>query len=89
MRAAGQRQVPPLVSSACDSATRNAAAAVVNTCVMAVRQRQRDMLPGIAARRLSWPVVMLADGIGMNLTADSGQAQPGCLGPAGSCPSRA
>jgi hypothetical protein len=46
------------------------------TCVMAARERQRDKQNGIPARRLSWPTVVLAGGVGLSLAANLAQAQP-------------
>ncbi|MCW2930967.1 MAG: hypothetical protein JWM19_1929 [Actinomycetia bacterium] len=45
------------------------------TCVMAARERQRDKRLGIATRRLSWPTVVLAGGVGLSLAANLAQAQ--------------
>ena len=50
------------------------------TCVMAARERQRDKRLGIAARRLSWPAVVLAGGAGLSLAANLAQAQPSAWG---------
>ena len=50
------------------------------TCVMAARERQRAKQLGIAARRLSWPTVVLAGGVGLNLAANLDQAQPTAWG---------
>jgi hypothetical protein len=46
------------------------------TCVMAARERQRDKQAGAVARRLSWPTVVLACGVGLSLAANLAQAQP-------------
>jgi Protein of unknown function (DUF2637) len=35
------------------------------TCVMAARERQRDKHLTITTRRLSWPTVVLAGGVGL------------------------
>jgi Protein of unknown function (DUF2637) len=45
------------------------------TCVMAARERQRDKQLAIT-RRLSWPTVVLAGGVGLSLAANLAQAQP-------------
>ena len=50
------------------------------TCVMAARERQRDKQNGIPARRLSWPTVVLAGGVGLSLAANLAQAQPTAWG---------
>ena len=50
------------------------------TCVMAARERQRDKQAGIPARRLSWPAVVLAGGVGLSLAANLAQAQPTAWG---------
>ena len=50
------------------------------TCVMAARERQRDKQHGIATRRLSWPAVVLAGGVGLSLAANLAQAQPTAWG---------
>jgi hypothetical protein len=50
------------------------------TCVMAARERQRDKRNGIPARRLSWPAVVLAGGVGLSLAANLAQAQPTAWG---------
>jgi hypothetical protein len=50
------------------------------TCVMAARERQRDKQHGIPARRLSWPTVVLAGGVGLSLAANLAQAQPDAWG---------
>ncbi len=50
------------------------------TCVMAARERQRDKRLGIAVRRLSWPTMVLADGVGLSLAANLAQAQPTAWG---------
>ena len=50
------------------------------TCVMAARERQRDKQNGIAARRLSWPTVVLAGGVLLSLAANLAQAQPTAWG---------
>jgi hypothetical protein len=50
------------------------------TCVMAARERQRDKQAGIPARRLSWPTVVLAGGVGLSLAANLAQAQPTAWG---------
>jgi hypothetical protein len=49
------------------------------TCVMAARERQRDKRLG-AARRMSWPGVVLAGGILLSLAANLAQAQPTAWG---------
>ena len=41
------------------------------TYVMAARERQRDKQLGITSRRLSWPTVVLAGGVGLSLAATS------------------
>jgi hypothetical protein len=46
------------------------------TCVLAARERQRDKHLGITARRLSWPVTVLAGGVLLSLAANLAQAQP-------------
>ncbi|HUY52131.1 MAG TPA: DUF2637 domain-containing protein [Streptosporangiaceae bacterium] len=46
------------------------------TCVMAARERQRDKRHGIAARRVSWPTIVLAAGVLLSLAANLAQAQP-------------
>ena len=50
------------------------------TCVMAAREHQRDKQLGITARRLSWPTVVLAGGVGLSLAANLAQAQPTAWG---------
>jgi hypothetical protein len=50
------------------------------TCVMAARERQRDKQLGVTARRLSWPTVVLAGGVGLSLAANLAQAQPTAWG---------
>lgn len=50
------------------------------TCVMAARERQRDRHLGVTTRRLSWPAVVLAGGIGLSLAANLAQAQPTAWG---------
>jgi Protein of unknown function (DUF2637) len=50
------------------------------TCVMAARERQRDKQLGVPARRLSWPTVVLAGGVGLSLAANLAQAQPTAWG---------
>ena len=50
------------------------------TCVMAARERQRDKRPGITTRRISWPTVVLAGGVGLSLAANLAQAQPDAWG---------
>ena len=50
------------------------------TCVMAARERQRDKQPGITTRRLTWPTIMLAGGVGLSLAANLAQAQPTAWG---------
>jgi hypothetical protein len=47
---------------------------------MAARERQRDKQQGIATRRLSWPAVVLAGGVGLSLAANLAQAQPTAWG---------
>ena len=46
------------------------------TCVMAARERQRDKQLTIPTRRLSWPTIVLAGGVGLSLAANLAQAQP-------------
>ncbi len=46
------------------------------TCVMAARERQRDKQAAIPIRRLSWPTIVLAGGVGLSLAANLAQAQP-------------
>ena len=46
------------------------------TCVMAARERQRDKQLAIPTRRLSWPTIVLAGGVGLSLAANLAQAQP-------------
>jgi Protein of unknown function (DUF2637) len=50
------------------------------TCVMAARERQRDKQHAIPARRLSWPTIVLAGGVGLSLAANLAQAQPTAWG---------
>jgi hypothetical protein len=50
------------------------------TCVMAARERQRDTQHAITTRRLSWPTVVLAGGVGLSLAANLAQAQPTAWG---------
>ena len=50
------------------------------TCVMAARERQRDKQHGITTRRLTWPTVVLAGGVGLSLAANLPQAQPTAWG---------
>ena len=50
------------------------------TCVMAARERQRDKQLGMVTRRLSWPAVVLAAGVGLSLAANLAQAQPTAWG---------
>lgn len=50
------------------------------TCVMAARERQRDKRHHIAARRLSWPAVVLAGRVLVSLAANLAQAQPSVWG---------
>jgi hypothetical protein len=50
------------------------------TCVMAARERQRDKQLGVTTRRLSWPTVVLAGGVGLTLAANLAQAQPTAWG---------
>ena len=50
------------------------------TCVMAARERQRDKRLAIAARRLSWPVLVLTGGVLLSLSANLAQAQPTAWG---------
>jgi amino acid transporter len=73
----------------CDTAARHGqhgpmswaiAVSVDLTCVMAARERQRDKRLAIAARRLSWPVLVLAGGVLLSLSADLAQAQPTAWG---------
>ena len=47
---------------------------------MAARERQRDKRLGAAARRLSWPAVVLAGGVLLSLAANLAQAQPTAWG---------
>ena len=47
---------------------------------MAARERQRDKQLGVTARRLSWPTVVLAGGVGLSLAANLAQAQPTAWG---------
>jgi hypothetical protein len=46
------------------------------TCVMAARERQRDKHLTTPTRRLSWPTIVLAGGVGLSLAANLAQAQP-------------
>ena len=46
------------------------------TCVMAARERQRDKQLATPTRRLSWPTIVLAGGVGLSLAANLAQAQP-------------
>jgi hypothetical protein len=50
------------------------------TCVMAARERQRDKQNGVTTRRLSWPTVVLAGGVGLSLAANLAQTQPTAWG---------
>ena len=50
------------------------------TCVMAARERQRDLRTGRSTRRLSWPVIVLTGGILLSLAANLDQAQPDTWG---------
>ena len=50
------------------------------TCVMAARERQRDKRTGRAARRLSWPTLVLSGGILLSLAANLDQARPDTWG---------
>jgi len=50
------------------------------TCVMAARERQRDIRTGRPARRLSWPVIVLTGGVLLSLAASLDQAQPDTWG---------
>lgn len=51
------------------------------TCVMAARERRRDKQAGIiTTRRLSWPTVVLAGGVGLSLATNLAQAQPTAWG---------
>ena len=50
------------------------------TCVMAARERQRDKQHGITTRRLTWPTMVLAGGVGLSLAANLAQAQPTAWG---------
>jgi hypothetical protein len=50
------------------------------TCVMAARERQRDKQLAITTRRLSWPTIVLAGGVGLSLAANLAQAQPTAWG---------
>ena len=45
------------------------------TCVMAARERQRDLRTRRATRRLSWPVIVLTGGVLLSLAANLDQAQ--------------
>ena len=47
------------------------------TCVMAARERQRDLRTGRRARRLSWPVLILTGGVLLSLAANLDQSGPG------------
>jgi hypothetical protein len=50
------------------------------TCVMAARERRRDKQHGITTRRLTWPTIVLAGGVGLSLAANLAQAQPTAWG---------
>jgi len=50
------------------------------TCVMAARERQRDKQHGITTRRLTWPTIVLAGGVGLSLAANLARAQPTAWG---------
>jgi Protein of unknown function (DUF2637) len=50
------------------------------TCVMAARERQRDLRTGRRTRRLSWPVLVLTGGVLLSLAANLDQAQPDTWG---------
>jgi hypothetical protein len=50
------------------------------TCVMAARERQRDIRTRRASRRLSWPVLVLTGGVLLSLAANLDQAQPDTWG---------
>ncbi len=50
------------------------------TCVMAARERQRDIRTRRPARRLSWPVLVLTGGVLLSLAANLDQAQPDTWG---------
>jgi hypothetical protein len=50
------------------------------TCVMAARERQRDIRAGRSSRRLSWPVLVLTGGVLLSLAANLDQAQPDTWG---------
>jgi hypothetical protein len=52
------------------------------TCVMAARERQRDLRTGRRARRLSWPTLVLTGGVLLSVAANLDQAQAdtwGCI----------
>ena len=60
-------------------------------CVMAARERQRNMRLATIVRRVSWPAVVLAGGILRSLAANLADAQPPpgphhCRDPPGACP---
>ncbi len=46
------------------------------TGVMAARERHRDQQTGAVPRRLTWPTIVLAGGVGLSLAANLAQAQP-------------
>ena len=48
--------------------------------MIAARERQRDQRLGVATRRLSWPAIVLAGGVGLSLAANLAQAQPTAWG---------
>lgn len=50
------------------------------TCVMAARERQRDKNNGRAARRVSWPTLVLSGGVLLSLAANLDQAQSSTWG---------
>ena len=50
------------------------------TCVMAARERRRDKQHGITTRRLTWPTIVLAGGVGLSLAANLARAQPTAWG---------
>jgi hypothetical protein len=50
------------------------------TCVKAARERQRDKRLGVTARRVSWPALVPAGGLGLSLAANPAQAQPDAWG---------
>ncbi len=50
------------------------------TCVMAARERQRDIRTHRSTRRLSWPVLVLTGGVLLSLAANLDQAKPDIWG---------